>query len=329
MHHSRQATRRLGVTAEAGWAEVWTQLQVLFWTYAVHLGPRLSPLNLLSMLALCLVLWLVWRPGKGFLRWVFPARVYRNPSFWLDVKLFLLNWFIGLFLTVNYVVVATGTAWAVGSALGLNPPLPGERHVILSALVVFLAADLAMYWYHRLHHDVTSLWAIHALHHSAEEMSPVTAFRHHPLYSLIGGLFFAAAVGVVQGVAMALFLGSADVATLAGTNLFAAILNLGTANLRHSHIRLRYPGWLERVLISPAQHQVHHSIDPRHHNRNYGEVLAVWDWIFGTLYITRPDEEIRFGLGDSAGRPLPQRHPSLRLALVEPILRAWSSLRGR
>lgn len=316
-----------GMGEEASWGLVWQQLQVLFWTYAGHLGPRLSPLNLASMLALCLVLWLVWRPAKGFFAWVFPARVYRNPSFWLDVKLFLLNWFIGLFITLNYVVVATGTAWALGTALGVGPPLPEDRSPILSALVVFLAADLTMYWYHRLHHDRQSLWAIHALHHSAEEMSPVTAFRHHPLYSILGGLIFAAAVGLVQGLAMVLFLGTVDVATLAGTNLFAALLNLGTANLRHSHIWLRYPDWLEHLLISPAQHQVHHSVDPRHYNRNYGEVLAVWDWIFGTLYITRPGEVIRFGLGDDTGTPLPQRHPTLRQALAEPLTRAWCTLR--
>ncbi len=317
----------MGAGEEASWALVWQQLQVLFWTYAGHLGPRLSPLNLASMLVLCLVLWFVWRPAKGFFAWVFPARIYRHPSFRLDLKLFFLNGFIGLFITLNYVVVATGTAWALGTALGIGPPSPEARMPILSALIVFLAADFALYWYHRLHHDRPSLWAIHALHHSAEEMTPVTAFRHHPLYGLLGGAFVAGVIGLAQGLAMVLILGSIDVATLAGTNLFAALLNLGTANLRHSHIWLRYPAWAEHVLISPAQHQAHHSVDPRHHNRNYGEVLAVWDWLFGTLYVTQPDEVIRFGLGDAAGTPLPQRHPTLRAALVEPLARAWATLR--
>lgn len=317
----------MGAGEEASWGLVWQQLQVLFWTYAGHLGPRLSPLNLASMLALCLLLWLLWRPAQGFFAWVFPARVYRHPSFRLDLKLFALNWFIGLFIAINYVAVATGTAWALGTALGLGAPLPGERMPVLSALVVFLAADLAMYWYHRLHHDQPSLWAIHALHHSAEEMSPVTAFRHHPLYGILGGIFIAGFIGLAQGVAMVVILGSVDVATLAGTNLFAAVLNLGTANLRHSHIWLRYPAWAEHILISPAQHQVHHSVDPRHHNRNYGEVLAVWDWLFGTLYVTEPSEEIRFGLGDAEGAPIPQRHPTLKTALIEPLARAWGSLR--
>ena len=315
-------------TDAASWAQVWEQLQVLVRLYAGHLGQRLSPLNLLSMLTLCLVLWLVWRPAKGFLPWMFPARVYRNPSFWLDLKLMVFNGFIGLFITLNYVGVATFTALTVARFLGLDAPTADTRLPVLSALVVFLAADLAIYWYHRLHHDRPALWAIHALHHSAEEMSPLTAFRHHPIYGLLGVVVLSVLVGLAQGLAMVAILGSVDVATLAGTNLFAAVLNLGTANLRHSHIRLRFPAWAEHILISPAQHQVHHSVDPRHHNRNYGEVLALWDWLFGTLYITQPDETIRFGLGDGAGQPLPQPHPTFRVAMAEPVARAWAVVRS-
>ena len=283
-------------------------------------------MNILATLVLCLILWRILRPGSGFLAWVFPARVYRNPSFWLDAKLMIFNGIIGLFITLNYAAVATVTALTLARLVGLETPLPDAHLPVLSALVVFLAADLAIYWYHRWHHEHTALWAIHALHHSAEEMSPVTAFRHHPIYGLLGVVVLSGFVGLAQGLAMVVILGSVDAATLAGTNLFAAVLNLGLANLRHSHIQLRFPGWLEHVLISPAQHQVHHSVDPRHHNRNYGEVLALWDWLFGTLYISLPGETIRFGLGDSAGLPLPQPHPTFRAALAEPVAKAWAAL---
>jgi len=306
----------------ATWGQVWEQLTLLFWVYADNLGPAFSPPNVLATLMLCFVLWLIWQPGVGFIAWAFPARVYRNRSFWLDAKLFLLNWFIGMFISLSYAAIATATAVGVGSALGLAPPLPEERSPVLSALVIFLVADLVLYIYHRFNHDKPLLWVFHALHHSAEEMSPMTAFRHHPFYSMAIGLISPIVIGIVQGIALALFFGNFDVALLAGTNLFLAVLNLATNNLKHSHIRLRYPPWLEHVLISPAQHQVHHSIDPRHFNRNYGDTLAVWDWMFGTLYITRPGEEIRFGLGDAAGLPLPQRHPDLGAALIEPVGRA-------
>ena len=75
--------------------------------------------------------------------------------------------------------------------------------------------------------------------------------------------------------------------------------------------------------------KVHHSIDPKHFNRNYGDSLAIWDWMFGTLYISRADEDIRFGLGDATGAPLPQRHPNLRKALAEPVGRARAILLHR
>lgn len=314
---------------EATWGRVWEQLQVLIGQLALGLGPALSPLNVLATLALCLVLWWLWRPGTGFLAWAFPARIYRNPSFRLDVKLFLLTWFIGLFTSLNYAAIATITAFFTGRALGLAPPAPGDGQPLLSAFVIFLAGDLALYLYHRANHARPVLWAFHAVHHSAEEMSPVTAFRHHPLYTITASLIVASFVGVVQGLAMVAMAGSLHVAVLAGVNVFSAVLNLATNNLKHSHIPMRFPRWLEHILISPALHQVHHSIDPRHHDRNYGDVLALWDWLFGTLYIPEKGEEIRFGLGDAKGMPVPQRHPTLRAALVEPVARARGLLGKR
>lgn len=314
---------------EASWAVLWEQLQRLFWNYAGHLGPPLTPINLLATFALCLVLWLIWRPAQGFLAWVFPARVYRSPSFWMDVRLMVLNWFIGLFTTLNYATIAAVTAGAVGLSLGIAPVMGGGGAPVLSALVIFLAGDLTMYGYHRLTHERPTLWAFHAVHHSAEELSPVTAFRHHPLYSILSGLLVSVMVGLAQGLAMAFLFGRLDVATILGTNLFTGILNLAANNLKHSHIWLRFPPWVEHVLISPAQHQVHHSTDPKHFNKNFGDILAVWDWGFGTLYVTRPGEVIRFGLADATGRLTAQRHPTLRHALVEPIARLRGLLRRK
>lgn len=313
----------------AGWAQVWEQLQILIEKLAFSLGPSLSPLNVLATLALCFILWLVWRPGTGFFAWAFPARIYRNPSFWLDLKLLLLTWFIGLFTSLNYAAIATITAYGLGQALGLAPPAPGESNAVLSALLIFLSGDLALYVYHRVNHSRPVFWAFHALHHSAEEMSPVTAYRHHPFYSITTALIVSIFVGVVQGLAMVAFIGTLDIALVAGINIFSAVLNLATNNLKHSHIPMRFPVWLEHILISPALHQVHHSIYPKHHNRNYGDVLALWDWMFGTLYIPEKGEVIRFGLGDAAGVPAPQRHPNLRAALVEPVARARSLIRKK
>ena len=74
-------------------------------------------------------------------------------------------------------------------------------------------------------------------------------------------------------------------------------LNILSGNLRHSPFWLRYPRWLERWFISPAQHQIHHSIDPRHRDRNFGAALAIWDWMAGSLCVADKNMELKFGLG--------------------------------
>jgi sterol desaturase/sphingolipid hydroxylase (fatty acid hydroxylase superfamily) len=71
---------------------------------------------------------------------------------------------------------------------------------------------------------------------------------------------------------------------------------------------------------------VHHSIERRHYNKNYGEIFAFWDWAFGTLYIPEKDEVIRFGLGDANGEPIPQPYPTLRAALVMPFIESWAEV---
>jgi sterol desaturase/sphingolipid hydroxylase (fatty acid hydroxylase superfamily) len=168
------------------------------------------------------------------------------------------------------------------------------------------------------------------VHHSAEELTPLSAFRHHPLYTLVDLTVAAVVLGVVQGLLMVFVTGTVDVATLAGINVFFAAFRLTGANLRHSHIWLRYPPWLEHILISPAQHQVHHSLDPRHHDKNYGEVLAIWDWMFGSLYVPDTTERgVAVGLADRAGHLIAPPHRGPWTVLVVPLAEVFQAMRRR
>lgn len=293
----------------------------------VDVSARISPVNLAATFLVCIAIYLWRKPGQGFLAWLLPARVYRNRGFGLDIKIFLINQGVRIASVVLYVGLTAAAAAGIASLFGILPDTAAPPRPLLVALVAILAADFVNYWYHRIFHDVPTLWAFHALHHSAEELSPITSYRHHPAVEFIGLIINAASTGLVQGLLLAFLVGSLDAATLAGTNVFYAVFNLLTANLRHSHIWLRYPRFLEHILISPAQHQVHHSVEPRHYNRNYGEVLAIWDWMFGTLYLTKPGEVIRFGLGDAEGKPLAQPHPDLRHAFLVPFRQAARILR--
>jgi sterol desaturase/sphingolipid hydroxylase (fatty acid hydroxylase superfamily) len=160
-------------------------------------------------------------------------------------------------------------------------------------------------------------------------MTPITVYRKHPFYDLTKTLVHGASLGLLQGILIGLFSGDISLTMLMGINSTYFLFNMLGANFRHSHIWLGYGRVLEHIFISPAQHQIHHSLAPEHHNKNYGEVLALWDWIFGTLYVAKSAEVIEFGLGDAFGNRLRQRHDSLTAALVVPFKDSWRQIRKR
>ena len=285
-------------------------------------GPevRLFPGFALTSIVIACLVYFFTKPEISLVKWLFPKAVWRHPSTALDVKLFAIGRvlsFLGLFNQVAVSGAASVVALSLfnGRAGEGNPASP-----LLIGFVILLVNDFAVYWVHRLHHELASLWPFHALHHSAEVMTPFTAYRKHPVYDLISatvrGLFF----GFVQGTILAFFFGPVSMTLVLGVNAFYFLFNLLGSNLRHTHIWLSYGRVLEHVVISPAQHQIHHSRAPEHHNKNYGEVLAVWDWLFRTLYVPERQEVLDFGLSDENGHPLPQPHCSLREALLEPIV---------
>jgi sterol desaturase/sphingolipid hydroxylase (fatty acid hydroxylase superfamily) len=105
--------------------------------------------------------------------------------------------------------------------------------------------------------------------------------------------------GVVTGVFVYFFGAGLQLFELLGANAFVVAAHLVGDNLRHSHVALRYPDWLERILISPAQHQYHHTLDGS--RRNYGGVLALWDFLFGSLHLSTRNDTYRFGIEDPLG----------------------------
>ena len=93
----------------------------------------------------------------------------------------------------------------------------------------------------------------HHVHHS---VTPMTVFRTHPLEGLVFTLRSAFAQGLTISTFVYFFAGG----IVLGANLFVFLFNVFGSNLRHSHIGIRYWKWLEYILISPAQHHLHHSV---------------------------------------------------------------------
>ena len=119
-------------------------------------------------------------------------------------------------------------------------------------------------WVHRWHHRLAIIWPFHAVHHSAEVLTPLTVYRKHPVYDLLSAAAHSILIGLLQGILLAVLAGRIDVALIGGTNAMYVLFQLTGSNLRHSHLWLRYGNLLEHVFISPAQHQIHHSLAPAH-----------------------------------------------------------------
>lgn len=135
-------------------------------------------------------------------------------------------------------------------------------------LVGFLALDFAGYWNHRISHKINIFWNQHVIHHSSEEFNLACALRQ-PISNLIGYfpllLIPAAILGVPHLV----------IDVLAPIHLFAQFWY----HTRH----INKMGWLEYVLVTPSQHRVHHAINPEYIDKNLGQILCIWDRMFGTF----------------------------------------------
>ena len=161
---------------------------------------------------------------------------------------------------------------------------------------LFLLDDGAKYIVHRGLHRVSLLWCFHKVHHTAEVLTPLTVYRTHPIEVVI----FALRSIIVQALAAACFLfffgDRAELVTILGANAILFAFNAAGSNLRHSHVWITYGSFLECIFISPAQHQLHHSAEPQHENKNFGAVLALWDWLGHTLLIAGEKPPMNFGV---------------------------------
>lgn len=154
--------------------------------------------------------------------------------------------------------------------------------------ILLLADDMTQYWWHRLSHSAL-LWPLHRAHHSAEYMSIRVTFRNNFFYYLImPGLWFAGAL-------LYLGFGGMVYALYIAVKLFV-ILGAHSA-WRWDEPLYRIPAlhplmWvLERIISTPATHWAHHAITNEdgvgHYKGNFGNLLFVWDMVFGSAHITR------------------------------------------
>ena len=261
---------------------------------------------------------------------VFSARVWWSRSARADYAIAAVNQAIMMGvaprlisqLTVATVLFEAMHVWFGGRSL-VWLETPGWAIAVLFTVALFLLDDATRYVLHRCLHAWPLLWCFHRVHHTAETMTPFTVYRTHPVEAVL----FALRATFVQATVMAaffFFLGDrVELMTVFGANVILFAFNVTGANLRHSHVGITYGRVVERILISPAQHQIHHSVESRHRDRNFGAVLAIWDWMGRSLCLAERGREIRFGATGAA--PEPHR---LQTVYLEPFREAARCLTG-
>jgi sterol desaturase/sphingolipid hydroxylase (fatty acid hydroxylase superfamily) len=236
-----------------------------------------------------------------------------SVSWWLSIALFLLiaayesvrpdktpsvsttrRWLghfalyaVGLFILMQ--VAPARLAPLLSRSGGVSLPfaeigrIGGDAAVLVSG---FLLIDLFLYASHRVHHNVFALWRFHAVHHSDIDVDLTTTLRHHPLEFLLNA-----------GLATALFVA---LGLPAWVFPIYGVCSIASGMFQHINGRIppRLDAALRRVLVTPAMHRSHHSVEPAHHDANYGNVLSIWDRLLGTHKVLEPaaQHNLTFGV---------------------------------
>jgi len=172
-----------------------------------------------------------------------------------------------------------GIYTAVYSAISLFPQEAAREfwttwYGWLLALVFY---DFCYYWLHRMGHESAVLWAAHVVHHQSQHYNLSTALRQTSSGALLGWIFYLPMA--VAGVPPLVF----------GV---VALVDLLYQFWVHTE-QVGRLGWFDRWFCSPSNHRVHHAVNDRYLDRNYGGVLIVWDRMFGTF--REEDERCVYG----------------------------------
>ena len=240
---------------------------------------------------------------KGAIQLVMPRKLFRHASTKLDAKLF----FVGVYYLLLQVLLVGGTTiLTVKGTVSVLEAMFGPQHVAAgpswlvtgaTMSLVFLAVELGYWFSHFLMHKIPALWEFHKVHHSAEVLTPLTEWRQHPIELALFPILMFGASCLVQGPMVWYFGEGAQVVNPVSANYISMAFWYTILHLRHSELPFYATGFLGKIIQAPAHHQVHHSTNPAHYDKNLGYCLSVWDWAFGTLYVPKPGEKFNYGLG--------------------------------
>ncbi|MDH5455374.1 MAG: sterol desaturase family protein [Gammaproteobacteria bacterium] len=223
------------------------------------------------LLAIIIELFVDWRKRTGY---------YRSNDAINSISAGMLDTTLGYFTKI---LPLLGWGFAMQHLAVFDMPLAwfdaSARGIALWVLAA-LAWDFCYYWFHRFSHEISILWAAHAVHHQSEDYNLSTALRQTSTGFLFGWIFY-----------LPLFVVGFPLEVLLAVNAVNLIYQFWV----HTQL-VRRLGPLEAVLMTPSHHRVHHAQNERYIDRNYGGMLIVWDRLFGTYEPESDDDPVVFGV---------------------------------
>lgn len=202
-----------------------------------------------------------------------------------------------LLLRSSDIVVARG--WGLLPAL---EPIDLGWKILAGLLVLDLVGGYCSHW---VEHRIPRLWMVHSVHHTDHEVDVTTANRHHPVESVIRFAFTTLAVWI-GGIPIGIVLMYQSMSVVAS---------------QYTHANLRVPEWLDRflsiILVTPNMHKVHHHYKLPYTDSNYGNILSIWDRLFGTYRYLKPTD-IQYGVDIF---PDADQNRNIGFMLKQPFLR--------
>lgn len=223
------------------------------------------------LLALVIELFVDWRRKTGY---------YRSNDAINSISAGMLDTTLGYFTKF---LPLLGWGFAIRHLSLYQMPLEwfdlSARGIALWVLAA-VAWDFFYYWFHRFSHEISILWAAHAVHHQSEDYNLSTALRQTSTGFLFGWIFY-----------LPLFLVGFP---------FEVILTVSAVNLIYQfwvHTQhIKRIGVLESVLMTPSHHRVHHAQNERYIDKNYGGMFIIWDRLFGTFEPESEEDPVIFGV---------------------------------
>jgi len=244
------------------------------------------------------------RTPVALLRFMFPVNVLTHASaradflFWFSRKLVMLAIALptGATITIACGYACHALLVALFGDIGHVTEHPTTPVLILFTVSMLLAYDISYYLYHNLQHRIPILWELHKVHHSAEVMVGTTKDRIHPFDDIMNRVWDGLITGPIYGFWLFFAFDPIEL-TVLGINVYVLRNIIMMDFVRHTHLKVSFGKAMNAVILCPHYHQLHHSTNPKHYDKNFGLMLSVWDRLFGTLHVPEPNESFSFGLG--------------------------------